>query len=199
MSEEQIHQVIERKRIWLYEKMQHPAKYPQQPVIKEFITGETLLYLGRNYRLELTDENFSEVRFDSNFYISKNQKDHAKELLREWYMQRGSEKLLPKIDHYARAMGVEYNKIKITNLRYRWASCTPKKNLNFNWRIIQAPTFVIDYVLVHELAHLLELNHSERYWNIVAVQVPDYKRAKEWLKENGKTLEEEFDPVRNSK
>lgn len=192
MTEEHIHQVVEEKRLWLYEKMKHPAKYPLQTVRKEFVSGETLLYLGRNYRLELTDENFSEVRFHSCFIISRSQRVRAKDLLQEWYMQRAIEKLVPKVEHYARAMGVGYNKILVSNLKYSWATCTLKKNLNFNWRIIRAPMAVIEYVIIHELAHLLELNHSERFWNVVAIQLPDYDRAKEWLRENGERLEEEF-------
>jgi predicted metal-dependent hydrolase len=64
----------------------------------------------------------------------------------------------------------------------RQRSCTLKGNLNFNWRLIKAPQFVINYVVIHELAHLIDLNHSERFWNIVQVQMPNYLEAKEWLK-----------------
>ncbi len=192
MPEDQVRQSVESKKLWLFEKMRHPAKYPERPVRKEFVSGETLLYLGRNYRLELTDDDYPEVRFQSCFYISRSLKARAKEMLQEWYMQRAREKLLSKINQYAQKMGVEYNQILISNLKYQWASCTPKMNLNFNWRIIQAPMAVVEYVIVHELAHLLELNHSEKFWNVVAVQVPDYERAKEWLRENGERLEEEI-------
>jgi len=89
-------------------------------------------------------------------------------------------------------MGVAYERIMISDLRMRWASCTPKNNLNFNWRIVKAPVFVIDYLIVHELAHLLEPNHTEGFWNIIAVQVPHYILAKDWLREYGATLEEDM-------
>jgi predicted metal-dependent hydrolase len=89
-------------------------------------------------------------------------------------------------------LGVTYNQILISDLKYRWASCTPKNNLNFNWRIIKAPIFVVDYLIVHELAHLIEPNHTPAFWNIVAVQVPRHELAKEWLRKHGSLLEEDF-------
>jgi predicted metal-dependent hydrolase len=87
-------------------------------------------------------------------------------------------------------MGAVYNSANIVDLKYRWGSCTPKNNLHFNWRLIKAPLRVIEYVIVHELAHLLEPNHTQLFWQIVKTQVPDYERSKAWLKENGTLLEE---------
>lgn len=191
-SDEAIRQAVEAKKLWLYEKVNHDQKYPPQPVRKEFVTGETLMYLGRFYRLEVTDDDASGVRFHNRFYISMQQQAVAGRLLREWYMARAEEKLTPKIRQFAAAMGVAYERIMISDLRMRWASCTPKNNLNFNWRIVKAPAFVIDYLIVHELAHLLEPNHSERFWNIIAVQIPRYMLAREWLREHGASLEEDL-------
>ena len=191
-SDDKIRQVIEAKKLWLYEKLHNSQKYPTEPVQKEFITGESLLYLGKNYRLEITEDNQPGVLFQSRFFISRSQQPQAGEVLRAWYKARAQEKLPGRIQRIAEAMGVKYNRILVSDLKYRWASCTPKNNLNFNWRIIKAPMAVIDYLIVHELAHLLEPGHSSRFWNIVAVQVPNYERAKNWLQENGDRLEEEF-------
>ncbi|MBU4138749.1 MAG: M48 family metallopeptidase, partial [Euryarchaeota archaeon] len=74
--------------------------------------------------------------------------------------------------------------------RYRWGSCTVNNNINFNWRLIKAPMFVIDYIIVHELAHLIETNHTPKFRNIVRAQSPTMEKAKAWLKENGQLLEE---------
>jgi predicted metal-dependent hydrolase len=191
-SEEAIRQAVETKKLWLYEKVNHAQKYPPNPVRKEFVTGESLLYLGRHYRLEITDDDEPGVRFQNRFYIPRRQQADAGQLLRDWYMARAQEKLTPKIHTYATAMGVAYARILVSDLKVRWASCTPKNNLNFNWRIIKAPMFVVDYLIVHELAHLLEANHSPQFWNIVAVQVPRYQLAKDWLRENGSLLEEDI-------
>ena len=191
-SDEAIRQAVEAKKLWLYEKVNHSQKYPPQPARKEFVTGETLMYLGRFYRLEVTEDDQPGVRFHNRFYISRRQQAVAGRLLREWYMARAGEKLTPKIRQFAAAMGVAYERIMISDLRMRWASCTPKNNLNFNWRIVKAPAFVIDYLIVHELAHLLEPNHTAQFWNIIAVQVPHYMLAREWLREHGASLEEDL-------
>jgi predicted metal-dependent hydrolase len=192
ISPEEIHHHIEEKRLWLYDKVRHPQKYPSEPVKKEFATGETVLYLGRNFRLEITNEDSEGVKFDTYFSISRLHRAKASELIRAWYMERAREKLIPRICHFAETMGVTYNNLLISDMKYRWASCTPKNNLNFSWRIIKAPMAVIDYLIVHELAHLLEPNHSPRFWNIVAVQVPGFEKQKKWLKDYGYKLEEDF-------
>ncbi len=112
------------------------------------------------------------------------------EALREWYIGRAKEKLPPRVRLHARALGVDVRIIKVVDSRFRWGSCTLKNNINVNWRLIKAPMFVIDYVIVHELAHLIEANHTPRFWNIVRVQVPAMEKARGWLKEHGQLLEE---------
>jgi len=91
-----------------------------------------------------------------------------------------------------RKLGVNVAGIKIVDNRYRWGSCTVNNNVGFNWRLIKAPIFVIGYVIVHELAHLIETNHTPRFWNIVRAQSPTMEKAKAWLKENGQLLEQEI-------
>ena len=189
----EIEKIIENKKLWLFEKLRDPHKYPKPPIKKELVNGESLLYKGRIYRLEINQEFFTGVRFHSKFIISQQHKDEAVNLIKNWYLDRAKEELPPRIKEFADNLGVDYKKILISDLMYSWASCTPKKNLNFNWRIIKAPLDVIDYLIVHELAHLIEPNHSPEFWNIVAVQIPNYRNAKEWLKKNGYQLEIEFE------
>ena len=112
--------------------------------------------------------------------------------MRDWYIDRANEKILPRVRRHAHQLGVEYKGAKIVDSRYRWGSCTVKDNVNFNWRLIKAPMFVIDYVIVHELAHLIEANHTPRFWNIVRAQTPKMEKARTWLSENGQVLEEEI-------
>ena len=85
---------------------------------------------------------------------------------------------------YAKKMGVTFEKIRLNSANTRWGSCGPQGNLSFNWRLIQAPTEVLDYVVVHELSHLIERNHSARFWRKVEEYCPDYRSARRWLKEN---------------
>ena len=93
---------------------------------------------------------------------------------------------------FATDLGVIFSDAKIVDNRYRWGSCTTKDNVNFNWRLIKAPMFVIDYVIVHELAHLLESNHTSRFWNIVRAQSANMEKAKQLLLEHGQILEEDI-------
>ena len=84
--------------------------------------------------------------------------------------------------------GIEYNNIRITSARTRWGSCSSKKNLSFSYRLIQVPLDVIDYVIIHELAHLKHMNHSKQFWNHVGSMMDDYKEKEEWLKKNGGSI-----------
>jgi hypothetical protein len=192
MAEEKIHRLIEAKRFWLYQKINHDQKYRLRQTRKEFISGETILYLGRNYRLQVTDKDFAGVGFQSHFEISRENQPRAAELFRRWYLRQAEERIPQRAKHFAEALGVSFNRIFISDLKVRWGSCTPKSNLNFNWRLMKAPTTVIDYVIVHELAHLIEPNHTRQFWNIVSIQIPRFDWAKQWLREHGDLLETDF-------
>jgi hypothetical protein len=191
-SEEKIHQVVEAKRQWIFGKMHHPQKYRAlpHPPGKELVNGESALYLGRHYRIEVVKTGLSEIRFNQRFYIPAAHAGKRQEVLREWYIQRAQAKIIPRVKHQARKLGVTYSKVKIVDNLYRWGSCTVNNNVNFNWRLIKAPMFVIDYAIVHELVHLIEANHTPRFWNIIRAQSPTMEMAKAWLKENGQLLEQ---------
>lgn len=190
MPPEKIQEVIDRKSFWLFEKTRHSQKYEQVLPSKEFVSGATIPYLGETYQLDLIAENFDGVLFDNKFLISSSSQSQAPQLLIDWYIEEAKRIIIPRVQRFASLMGAVYNSANVIDLKYRWGSCTPKNNLHFNWRLIKAPLRVIEYVIVHELAHLLEPNHTQSFWQIVKTQVPDYERSKTWLKENGPLLEE---------
>lgn len=194
LSDEQIQQVVETKRPWIYEKIGHSQKYQDlpHPPGKELVSGESALYLGRQYRIEMVKTGLSEIQFAQRFFIPATLRNKRGEALRDWYIIKAKEKIVPRVKHHAQELGVNFTEIKIVDNRYRWGSCTVNNNVNFNWRLIKAPMFVIDYIIVHELAHLIETNHTPKFWNIVRAQSPTMEKAKAWLKENGQLLEEEI-------
>ena len=98
------------------------------------------------------------------------------------------EALEQKLRYYAPKMGVTYGRVSVRDQKTRWGSCSSEGNLNFNWRLIMAPPGVMDYVVVHELAHRKEMNHSKAFWNEVEKVIPDYKRWVKWLKEEGRGI-----------
>lgn len=193
VSDEKIRQMVESKRQWIYEKTQHVQKYNlPQPPGKELVNGESALYLGRQYQVEVVHNSSEEIRFEQRFLIPARLSDERKKVLRHWYMDRAKEKILPRARKFANDLGVEFANARVVDNRYRWGSCTTKDNINFNWRLIKAPMYVVDYVIIHELAHLLEANHTPRFWNIVRAQSSNVDKAKRWLRENGQILEEDI-------
>lgn len=193
-TEDKIRQVVDSKRQWIYEKTRHVQKYGRlpHPPGKELVNGESALYLGRNYRVEMVPDGLAEIRFENRFLIPVSFSKDRKKVLRQWYIDKANEKIIPRAGKYAHDLGVKFFSAKIVDNRYRWGSCTTRDNVNFNWRLIKAPMYVIDYVIVHELTHFLETNHTPHFWNIVRAQSPKMEKAKQWLQENGQILEEEI-------
>ena len=191
ISDEKIRQAVESKRQWIHEKIKHPQKYMAlpHPPGKELVSGESALYLGRQYRIEVVKRGLAEVKFSHRFLVPAAGKKRT-EVLKDWYLNRATEKLMPRVTVHSRALGVDVAQVRIVDLRYRWGSCSLKNNVTLNWRLIKAPMFVIDYVIVHELAHLIESNHTPRFWSIVRAQTPTMEKAKNWLKEYGQLLEQ---------
>jgi predicted metal-dependent hydrolase len=191
--EETVRRVVDDKRQWLLAKLRHPQKYQDKPDPpgKEVVNGESLPYLGRNYRIEFAETSSGEVEFSSFFMVPPSHQGKRREVLRDWYIARAKETILPRVENHARQLGVNFTMAKIVDTRYRWGSCTLKNSFNFNWRLIKAPMFVIDYVIVHELAHLIETNHTSDFWNIIRASTPTMDKAKSWLREHGQVLEEE--------
>jgi predicted metal-dependent hydrolase len=191
-SKEVIEKEINKRKFLLFQKINHPQKYEIPKPRKEFVSGESLLFLGKHHKLEVIQDAVYGIQLDCKFYISKTNQDKAKQLFKEWYFKQAEEKIIPKVKFHAKNLGVKFRTIKIMDLKYRWGSCTPNDNVNFNWRIVKAPMHVIDYIIVHELTHLLEPNHTQEFWNIISIQLPHYNEAKEWLKDNGELLEQDF-------
>ena len=192
--EETIREVVESKHQWIYDKTKHTQKYEERPHPpgKELVNSESALYLGREYQIRVVPTDSTEIRFEQRFFIPASLMGGRRTVLRNWYINRAKEIILPKVKSMAAMLGVEFASAKIVDNRFRWGSCTVKNNVNLNWRLIKAPMFVIDYVIVHELVHLLEANHTSRFWNIVRTHAPGMEKARSWLRENGQILERDI-------
>ena len=187
-SVEKIGELVRKNRMHLYQKINHPQKIR---TTKENITqlnGRSILFGGKNYKVFVDKETVDQFVFNGKFIISENITDQFTLKLRNWLISEAKEKLTPKIIETAKKLGVEYNKITVSDIQLRWGSCTPKNNININYRIIKAPAFVSNYIIVHELTHLIELNHTKEFWQIVKTAYPKYEEAKKWLLEKGELL-----------
>lgn len=110
------------------------------------------------------------------------------QLLTVWYKNEARNVISLRARKYAQEMGQTFGEIHIRDQKSRWGSCSSARNLNFNWRLVMAPEWVMDYVIIHELCHLTHMNHSAQFWELVAHYMPDYQAAKQWLKAHGQEL-----------
>lgn len=109
-------------------------------------------------------------------------------LLTAWYRKEAKNIISIRARKYAQNMGQTFGEIHIRDQKSRWGSCSSAGNLNFNWRLVMTPEWIMDYVIVHELCHLTHMDHSARFWGLVERYMPDYRAAKQWLKEHGQEL-----------
>jgi len=191
LSDDRIREEVNKRKVLILSKIDSDQK-AEERTAKEFVDGEQFLYMGKYYSLQISCSETPAIEFKEAFIVNSPNIEVAKILIFEWYQQQAKEVLTPRIIYFAEHLGVKRKRINITSAKYTWGSCTPEGTLNFNWRIVKAPSEVMDYIVVHELAHLREHNHSIEFWNIVAVQLPQYEDAKQWLKFNGHELDEDF-------
>jgi predicted metal-dependent hydrolase len=192
--EHEVHRVVDEKRQWILGKIRHPQKYKQRrhPPGKEVVNGESAPYLGRDYRIEIRQTTSGDIELSRHFLVPPGHQAKRREVMRDWYIAEAKKQILPRAEHHALELGVRFTSARIVDNRYRGGSCTVGDSVSFNWRLIKAPMFVIDYVIVHELAHLIEPNHTSDFWSIVRAKTPTMEKAKVWLKEHGQILEEEI-------
>lgn len=195
---EEVDKLLKAKSNWIYKHYMNFQSFKVAENNREWQSGESILYKGDKYFININTYKHSRtlINFNGNsfeVYVNERldeseRKDKIKAVFRKWYMQSANEHIRDKLDYYCRIMGLSYNSMRIKEQKTRWGSCSRKGNLNFNWKLIMSPQWVIDYVIIHELCHLKHLNHSKKYWNLVALYMPEYNEAREWLKKNGPGL-----------
>lgn len=156
--------------------------------------GRAIPFRGRELELRVVeDASLGRSRLeerDGGLLLRRSPEDdaHNHDLLRAWYVEKARVVFEERAAFWAGAMKLSYARIRIADQRTLWGSCTREGTLSFNWRIVMAPTETLDYLVIHELAHLRELNHSKRFWAIVAVHCPDWKVHRRWLREHSRRL-----------
>lgn len=186
-SERQIRQFVESKIGWIREKKAQAQEQPPQTA-RQFTAGERFPYLGQEYALSVVPGARAGLHFEAGFSLNQNSQAEAALLFEKWYKTAARKVLTERVRFYAQKFGLKYQKIRISSARTRWGSCSSRGTLSFTWRLVMAPLEVVDYVVVHELAHLRQPNHSAAFWAEVAQMMPDYKIRRDWLKKNGRFL-----------
>lgn len=153
---------------------------------KQYQPGESFLYLGREYSLEVIAGQHKKLILDERFKIAESALQNAELVFQNWYRQQAKQWIIERVKHLAELHQLHFEKIKITSARTRWGSCSPKNTLSFSWRLMLTAPEVIEYVIIHELAHTVHHNHSKRFWNLVEKLLPDFKARRRRLRQYGK-------------
>jgi predicted metal-dependent hydrolase len=178
-----IERCLRAKNAWIQRTVARIQTRPRARQ-KEFISGESFLFLGRAYPLTVTQEADRPLIFQDGFILREQDRGRAQDLFVAWYKNEANQRIGERVQELAHRFGLSFRSIKISSACRRWGSCSANGNLNFSWRLMMTPLSVIDYVATHELAHLIHKNHSKAFWDRVKFMCPDYAEAKSWLREN---------------
>jgi predicted metal-dependent hydrolase len=187
-SQEYIQRLIQTKAGWIVSKQEYFRQKRTAMPVRRFLPGEEFLFLGERYVLAAAQDLPKAVVLDGGLMISSVVLANAREHLENWYKAQALVYITQRVEYFGRLHGLKYASIKVNSATTRWGSCGYKDTLNFTWRLIMAPLRVVDYVVVHELMHLKQKNHSKAFWAEVARIVPDYKKDERWLKANNHLL-----------
>lgn len=197
-KEQMIDQFIQNHALWVfgnYRKILNQKKETQAFAWKD---GEVLSIRGVPKRLRITvveglrKDKVTESDTCLEILTGDSSQGRIKELAAGWMKAAAKEVFSTRTAMWAERMGVTYTKITVRNQSSRWGSCSVKGSLNFNWKLMMVSQAVLDYVIVHELAHRKEMNHSKRFWNVVGQAMPDYEDQRRLLKENESKIISQF-------
>ena len=188
-SDDQVRRLVERRLPWLYKTLARWRELNRNTSQKELVSGETIYFLGQPYRLDFDAEASAPLALvGDRFVVRADKRAETEELLQGFYRAEGYARLPGIIGRHAKTMGVEVGKRRVWNLKNRWASCSPAGNLNFHWQSLSVSLDILEYLVVHELAHLKEPRHTSTFWKLVTDEYPGWKQAERWLADHGAQL-----------
>ena len=192
-SRQSLDDLIQRKQSWI--KKRAILNVEERKLRnRKFIDNEKFYFKGNEYRLSLIFGGKEEVKISEGFLIVTCKDDRAmgskevKTFIEDWYVRESTKILNTRTYEFAKKMKVEPSAITVKNYASKWGSCTASNKISYNWRIIMAPDCIIDYLIIHELCHIIEHNHSKNFWYQVGKYCEDFKKKRKWLRENGHKL-----------
>ena len=194
IEQKEIDSFILQKNSWINKKLSL-QKSIKKPTRKKFKNEENFQFLGKNLKLKITISENKKSYIDDKFIylVLKNNKENFKEKIKEkleiLFRETAKDVFRNKTLNEAKKIKVTPKKIIVRSYKRRWGSCSYKKDISYNWKLIMAPEKIIHYVVIHELCHLIHFNHSRDFWKSVGKILPDYKSSKEWLKLNQHLLD----------
>lgn len=181
--------LLKENAAWVVEKTRKYNSYLEQIPERTFEEGATFPYLGESHTVTIERRPSSSV-VDGEFRLARYHVNETsiKRALEALYRRKAREVFESRADRYAAEMGVEYGQIEIRNQRTKWGSCSTTGTLGLNWRLMMASIEIVDYIVIHELAHLRESAHNDAFWSHVSEHDPEYVDHAEWLEEHGTQL-----------
>jgi len=190
-----VERFVQSQAGWIKKKLIDIEELRKKHPPKEFVSGEMFSVWGQEYPLHVVSDAAAVSSrcewVDGRLQIRLKESDGlqargaVKDLLCEWYARQTEGQLKESVPALASAMGVSARQVKVAEQRKRWGSCSRTGNLRFNWRLSMMPRPILDYVIIHELAHIKAHNHSKAFWDIVRLALPDFKERRTWLRKNG--------------
>lgn len=185
-SDQSVEAAVKSKEYQIFSKIAKWKELNHGKVNREFVNGQSFLYLGRNYRLKLMESQDVPLKISGGFFqLDKAYLSKASKVFKEFYRDKAQKKIQERLKLIEEKFTHKPTSIKVLELQNRWASWTPKNGLNFHWKCIMAPVSVLDYIIIHEMVHLTHPNHLAEFWNELDKKMPDYREHENWLKRNG--------------
>jgi len=182
-----IQSFILEKQDWIIRARERTQSLVEVPK-KEYRNGERFLFLGSEYELNLVKPQRPALKFENGFTLGNSAQARGERVFAHWYKEQAYAVIAERVRVFSSQYGFSPKQVKISSARTRWGSCSPDGTLNFTWRLVMAPLDVIDYVVVHELAHLRVKDHSSRFWREVEKIMPEYREHRKWLRIHGEKL-----------
>lgn len=181
----QLNQILQEKSHWILTKLK--AREANKVAAIKWLDGEHLLLLGNDIQLSIAQGNTNKAAVLEQNYLTIAQPDPQNEALTcrkvlAWYKKQASLDFSRRLEVFAAKLGVITPPLTLSNAKSRWGSCNSRGEIRLNWRLLQAPPHIINYVICHELAHLKQMNHSAKFWAVVESLFPHYKLAEKELK-----------------
>ena len=192
-----IRELVETKRVWILRQVRRLEAVAANPANASLTHGSTILYQGTPHTLLLLADGTGrplvtysacQIAVHLPELVGENNDPAVLRSLKKWYLEQAQQQLLERTRYWSERIGVRPIRISLRDQKTRWGSCSSRGTISFNWRLIMAPPAVLDYLVVHELCHMLHPNHSPSYWREVARWIPDCREQRRWLKQNGGLL-----------
>lgn len=181
----EIDRFIKKHEGWVKKRLETITE--RKKADKKFQGGEEFLFLGKIYILKIG--NYKQIEFKDNFLLYPNfLVFRIEKELSSWYINKAKMVITKQVEDYSDQMNAKYKSIMFSDTHSKWGTCFADNRLQFSWRLVMAPILVINYVVIHELAHTFEKNHSRSFWSKVRLFNPSYRQQIKWLKTHGNTL-----------